>query len=523
MGPAGLRRSSRLLGESALAVLAPAFVDVESMFLLSTVGNTKMVQRQRWRSELEGASGRDSHVEMTKGSLQGEVKAGSKADILNRPPPAVTIPPAALATSSATIASQSSIELYSLAVIAERQGQLNDALRNYRAAFRKDPDVDKHYHQAQLAQGAHETDNHGLNNNSVDDLVFSYERTLQLEPDYERQKQLKTRSSTAEYARQLLEKFKDNPYDPDKKEPITVPGLSSAVSPMSDEPLSPDICFHPKNVNRPVHIARLPGELLLHILSFLCAPSLHAKCPDVRSLERGFSLTSRKARLFTLSSPALYRCLCESVFHPPVQIEPSSISATALNSKVYASDWRLMWIEHPRIRTDGVYISQITYLRKGAQDGSSYYDPTHCVTYYRYLCFLPGGDVVSLLSHDIPAQIVPTLLSSSHSARPQAGYTVGRWRLRQSESSSSGETGVGGAVVHLSSLEDPRIEHPGDVKYSFKMSCKLKSTTRGRMNKLEMLSLLALNHRTGEEAPIPIKQPNGAMPSFYFSRVLSYD
>ena len=77
--------------------------------------------------------------------------------------------------------------------------------------------------------------------------------------------------------------------------------------------------------------------------------------------------------------------------------------------------------------------------------------------------------------------------------------------------------------MHLSSLEDPRIANPGDIKYSFKMSCRLKSTTRGRMNKLEMINLIARNHRTGEEAPIPIEQPNSAMPSFYFSRVLSYD
>ncbi|CAD6578292.1 MAG: hypothetical protein CYPHOPRED_000502 [Cyphobasidiales sp. Tagirdzhanova-0007] len=426
-------------------------------------------------------------------------------------------------------------DLYGRAVTAERQGQLNDALRDYRAAFKKDPNVDKHYHQIQVAQDTTRDKDSEVNalshSDSLDDLVFSYQRTLQLEPDYERQKQLKHRALTRDYAQGLLTSFRDNPYDPQTGEHAPASLTPSPPSLPPPVPLpSKGLLFYPKNSNRKTLLSRLPDELLLYILSFLCAPSPRAQYPDVRSLERGFSLISRKARLLTLLSPAIYRVLCDAVYRPPTQIEPSFISASALSARLYGSDWRFMWIEHPRIRTDGVYISQITYLRKGAQEGSSYFDPTHCVTYYRYLCFLPNGHVVSLLSHDVPAQIVPNLLSSSHSAKSQAGYTVGRWRLRHHDPGTmtttdggGGAATAGGSLVHLSSLEDPRIANPGDIKYSFKMSCRLKSTTRGRMNKLEMINLIARNHRTGEEAPIPIEQPNSAMPSFYFSRVLSYD
>lgn len=83
-------------------------------------------------------------------------------------------------------------------------------------------------------------------------------------------------------------------------------------------------------------------------------------------------------------------------------------------------------------------------------------------------------------------------------------------------------------MVYLTSLEDPRITDPENLKYSFKMSCRLKSTTRGRWNKLEMVSLMATNLRTGEDSEIPIKSTVAAgvgrdSPSFYFSRVKSYD
>lgn len=457
---------------------------------------------------------------------------------------------------------------------------MNDALSAYRAAFRKDDNVDKLYHRMQqltpddpsLTAGAASGDRDP--GSADDDLAFRYQRTLHLEPDYERQKQLKRRMLTASYVESLLKSFRENPYIPEaeRKEQRLLQeqqGATDEVVPSSSsirdsEPAHSEdapLTFQPRNINKPLHISKLPDELLLHVLSFLTAPSPNARSPDMRSFERGFSLVSRKARILTLQSAnSLWKSSCLSTYTSPLQIEPSS-SVPQICERSYANDWRLMWIEQPRIRTDGVYISQITYIRKGAHElGNtlSYFDPTHAVTYYRYLVFLPSGDVVSLLSHDIPSVIVPNLLSTSsarsvgasttHAAKHAsssssssssssglgAGYTVGRWRLihvpatsaSSSSSSSASTTTSGSTIVQLSSLEDPRLRS-SDVKYSFRMICRLKSTTRGKNNKLEMINLVARNHRTGEEGDIPMKSgaasAGNGMPSFYFSRVLSYD
>ncbi|KAK9898498.1 hypothetical protein P389DRAFT_34749 [Cystobasidium minutum MCA 4210] len=498
-----------------------------------------------------------------------------KAELLSRPPPVVAVAassPAAgskgkASTSASTEQSSSreaakdatAIELYSAAVQAEREGRLNDALRGYRSAFRKDEHVDRAYHRVQsaLAQRKEKSkDNTEATgqDDQIDDLVFTYQRTLQLGPDYEREKQVKGRMFTANYVERLMQSFRENPYvseeekykrqQEEKKDPTETGKGDSKATPPKPSADAPDdtLAFKPLKAFKPVPIAKLPDEILLQIASHLCALSPNAHYPDISSLERGLGLVCRKLRILTLQSQSLWRDICEAVYKPPLMLDASKLSATtlldsthshrnaaciALAQAKYFNDWRLMWIEQPRIRTDGVYISQITYLRRGAAD-ASFYDPTHVVTYYRYLVFLPSGDVVSLLSHDIPKEVVPNLLSSTHGSNARmhkAGYTVGKWRLIHlpSPGTKDGEKDTSATIVQCTSLEDPRITNVADVKYSFKLICRLKSTTRGKMNKLEMLQLLTINHQNGTEDQISVKQVNGSMPSFYFSRVLSYD
>lgn len=73
------------------------------------------------------------------------------------------------------------------------------------------------------------------------------------------------------------------------------------------------------------------------------------------------------------------------------------------------------------------------------------------------------GLVISLLTVDTPGSVVRNLNPSLR----VKGLTFGRWRLR-------------GDDVELWGLEDPSVEE-SRRKYSFRMSCRLKSSTRGRM------------------------------------------
>lgn len=71
-----------------------------------------------------------------------------------------------------------SMDYYQLAVVAEQQGRLTDALTSYRKAFQLDPDADRSYHLLSLNK-LNIQDSQPLPNGD-----FRFNRTIQLSPDY---------------------------------------------------------------------------------------------------------------------------------------------------------------------------------------------------------------------------------------------------------------------------------------------------------------------------------------------------
>ncbi len=55
-------------------------------------------------------------------------------------------------------------------------------------------------------------------------------------------------------------------------------------------------------------------------------------------------------------------------------------------------------------------------------------------------------------------------------------------------------------------------------KYAFRMVFGLRSTTRGRWNKLDLLEYFSVNLTNGEVLPLPQKHSR----PFHFSRVIAY-
>ncbi|GAA6050268.1 hypothetical protein JCM3770_002762 [Rhodotorula araucariae] len=493
---------------------------------------------------------------------------------------------------------KSALELYELAVESEREGRLSDALVNYRSAFRLDPDVDRAYHLATTSAQKHSASrgaepSHGSGPNASAD-EWRFERTVQLGPDYDAQKERRTAeaaqrevgstdadathpSSTAFLLTSLLKSIAENPYErpaPPAHAPATSPtsprtytsvlpptsprGQATALPPhvesvqhSSQKPaiaITPEealatLHFIPLDEEQPLPLAHLPREVLLLILRHLLLSGMlptprgaHAeptqeehrdrgvgkrRLPkrrtleeemallelelelqevdrpwksDVEALER-FSRVCRAARVLTLDS-GLWRALCMRTYVPPQQISREESAVQLV--KEHGTDWRRFYIEHPRIRLDGAYISVVTYLRRG--ETQSVYAPTHLITFYRYLRFYHHGLALSLLSTDPPGQIVRKLNPTLR----MKGLTFGRWRLR-------------GEHVELWGLEDPGVDED-KRKYSFRMTCRLKSTARGRMNKLEMLSMATEHRRTLELEDLPIRPTK----PFYFSKVQSY-
>ncbi|CEQ40293.1 SPOSA6832_01928 [Sporobolomyces salmonicolor] len=424
------------------------------------------------------------------------------------------------------------------------------ALVNYRSAFRLDPDVDKAWHIASRAAQAHASSRgaapHSLSSSNTDEWRF--ERTVQLGPDYEASKEHRPKevaeretgkgdqdqthpSSTSFLLSSLLKSIAENPYErpppsvnaaahsPTSNENAPAPVTDASPKP-STQAISPEealasLTFIPADEELPLPLANLPREVLLLILRHLLLSSMlppprpaHVEEPTVfgkgkralkkRTLKEEMLLVEEDLELENVERE--WKSDVEALERFARQIKREESAQELV--KLHGNDWRRFYIEHPRIRLDGVYISVVTYLRRG--EVQSVYAPTHLITFYRYIRslyrFYHHGLVVSLLTTDPPANVVRRLNPSLQ----MQGLTLGRWRLR-------------GDLVELWGLEDPNVDE-SRRKYSFRMGCRLKSSARGRMNKLEMLSLATEHRETLELEDVPIRPTK----PFYFSKVQSY-
>ncbi|KAM5326017.1 F-box only protein 9 isoform 3-T3 [Glossophaga mutica] len=157
------------------------------------------------------------------------------------------------------------------------------------------------------------------------------------------------------------------------------------------------------------HISVLPMEVLMYIFRWVVSSDL-----DLRSLEqlsqvcRGFYICAR--------DPEIWRLACLKVW-----------GRSCIKLVPYTS-WREMFLERPRVRFDGVYISKTTYIRQGEQSLDGFYRAWHQVEYYRYIRFFPDGHVMMLTTPEEPQSIVPRL--RTRNARTDA-VLLGHYRLSQ--------------------------------------------------------------------------------------------
>ena len=164
---------------------------------------------------------------------------------------------------------QRAVEVYRRAVVCEQQSNLDEALELYRMAFRMDPNVDRAYHKiepqfyAVTQLPAHAPS--GSKRVSVDGVMHDL-KSLVIHPTF---------ASTAKSGNVIPQG-----------------SLASIVAEWQHEQE-----FLPEEERRPVHIQRLPVELLLVVLRKL----------DTTTIER-FALVSRKARLLTLDT-SVWKCV----------------------------------------------------------------------------------------------------------------------------------------------------------------------------------------------------------------------
>jgi F-box protein 9 len=355
------------------------------------------------------------------------------------------------------------VEVYRKAVFHEQHSQLDDALRLYRQAFRLDANVDRAYfieEQRTQERSAAQPATHKKASSivSVDEVTRDVQK-LGVHQDN------KNKSFVASgFLAQVLKNFPEN------------------------------LVFEPEDEKEglpPINL--IPDEVLLQILRIL----------DYTTIER-FAAVSRKARVLSLDS-AIWRDFVQLAYKPPQIADDESISNIV---EQYSLDYRRAYIEHPRLRLDGVYIAVCHYMRMGSSE-NAWVNVSHLITYHRYLRFFPNGQVLSLLANEEwqPQTVIPMLKPNLR----MKGFYIGDWSLS-------------GSTVYITNLVEKHLSHAHATtesqpnKYIFQMTLALRSRPLGRWNKLDFIGYDSVNVEDGEAIPLPLKNER----SFWFSKVKSW-
>ena len=100
----------------------------------------------------------------------------------------------------------------------------------------------------------------------------------------------------------------------------------------------------------------------------------------------------------------MWKRLCQNAF--------SDQELVKIVENEFQGNWRALYIDKPRPRYDGIYISHNSYVRSGQTEGS-YNQPLFKINYWRYLRFFPDGTVLSVCSPERPKMVVPLLNPAS--------------------------------------------------------------------------------------------------------------
>uniref|UniRef100_A0A8C7TIJ2 F-box only protein n=1 Tax=Oncorhynchus mykiss TaxID=8022 RepID=A0A8C7TIJ2_ONCMY len=250
-----------------------------------------------------------------------------------------------------------------------------------------------------------------------------------------------------------------------------------------------------------MHISALPPEVLIYIFRWVVSSDLDLRALEQLSLVcRGFYICAR--------DPEIWRLACLRVW---------GRSCTKL---VPFNSWREMFLERPRVRFDGVYISKTAYIRQGEESLDGFYRAWHQVEYYRYLRFFPDGQVMMLTTPEDPLVTVPRL--RSRNTRVES-IMCGHYRLSQDTDNQT-------KVFVVVSKRKEEVNHCAtrgapapETEHSFHVGLQLSSGGRQSFNKLNWIHHSChINYRSTGETVVTAFDLDQMYASFFFARVKSY-
>lgn len=270
------------------------------------------------------------------------------------------------------------------------------------------------------------------------------------------------------------------------------------------------VCF-PKFEQTTTHISALPMEIVLYILRWVVSSEL-----DFRSLEifsrvcRGFYIAARDTEIWRLACIRVWGVNC-GTFAPKYQ------------------SWRDMYIQRPRLRYNGCYISKTSYIRDGENSFQDrFYRPWHLVEYFRYLRFFPEGKVLMLTSTDEAQSCVNSL---KYRTPRNPSVLIGHYRLHDNCVILILKKQEIKGVNTYRKKKKETMHDSGEQ--TFHIEFEIQDHHRRLNSQLKWLSYtIFTKYRNGHEAKMCLKEPSvrewrvsaigGRYPSLKFSRVKSY-
>ncbi|XP_048865690.1 F-box only protein 9 isoform X4 [Brienomyrus brachyistius] len=254
------------------------------------------------------------------------------------------------------------------------------------------------------------------------------------------------------------------------------------------------------------HISALPLEVMMYIFRWVVSSDLDLRALEQLSLVcRGFYVCAR--------DPEIWRSACLRVW------------GRGCTKMVPFTSWRQMFLERPRVRFDGVYISKTSYIRQGEESLDGFYRAWHQVEYYRYLRFFPDGQVIMLTTPEDPLTTVPRL--RTRSCRVDS-VLLGHYRLSQD---TDNQTKV--FVVVSKKKEERATEYQKnrfcrrnpapDMERSFHVGLQLASGGRQRFSKLVWIHHSChITYRATGETVVTAFEIDKMYTPLFFARVKSY-
>ncbi|PNW81649.1 hypothetical protein CHLRE_06g254450v5 [Chlamydomonas reinhardtii] len=231
--------------------------------------------------------------------------------------------------------------------------------------------------------------------------------------------------------------------------------------------------------------------------------------------------------------PRLWERACYDAFHLAI---PDTRELHKLMATQYRFSWRRMFIQHPHLRFDGLYVARNTYVKTGVVEFTSH-RAVHLVSYYRYFRFLPDGTYLYRTSPQILNKVAksmfaptPGLVPAKQQQQQQQQQTQEQAQQPpppQQQQPHGGKERAGGSAADKGPVLAGRytvrgskvhcaLIYPNSTSTELRSRLVIRSTHPGACNRLDIEAITTYDRELGAESsllPPPPSQPDDPDPA----------